>query len=39
MGITNHWALFIAHKINQKIEFWFLDSKNLNFLSWDEPRI
>ena len=36
LGVTNHWASFIAYKYNDNIEFYFLDSKNRDYLLWTE---
>jgi hypothetical protein len=39
MGITNHWSVLLAHKYNDKTEFWLLDSKNLDYLLWNKEKI
>ncbi|KAL4435335.1 hypothetical protein ABPG74_022818 [Tetrahymena malaccensis] len=39
LGITNHWGSFIAHKCNENIEFWFFDSRNRDYLLWDDEQI
>jgi len=39
MGVTNHWVSLMAHKFNQRIEFYFFDSRNLNYLDWSLKEI
>jgi len=39
LGVTNHWEMMVAHKYNDKVEFWFLDSKNRDYLEWNEEQI
>ena len=38
MGITNHWVSMLAHKFNDKIEFWYFDSKNRDYLAWNKDE-
>lgn len=39
MGVTQHWTSFLAHKYNDKIEFYFFDSYNEVTLLWDDNKI
>jgi len=39
MGITNHWFLFVAHRYMDHVEFWMLDSKNRDYLTWQKEQI
>jgi len=39
MGITNHWFLFVAHRYKDHVEFWMLDSKNRDYLTWKKSQI
>jgi len=39
MGITNHWFLLFVHKFKDHIEFWMLDSKNRDYLTWKPEQI
>lgn len=39
MGITNHWTSFLAHKHDQKIEFWFFDSRNTPYINFSKEDI
>ena len=39
MGITNHWVSFLAHKYNDKVEFWFFNSTNEDSLELTEQEI
>jgi len=39
MGVTNHWFALIAHKINGKHVFYLFDSKNEEYLNWNETNI
>ena len=37
LGITNHWISFLAHKnLNGNIEFLLFDSRNTDYLNWNE---
>ena len=36
LGVTNHWAMFCAHKFNDRLEFWFMDSRNRDYLLWSQ---
>ena len=36
MGITSHWVSLVAHKLNDKVEFLFYDSRNINYLNWND---
>ena len=36
MGVTNHWVSLMAHKFNDKVEFFLFDSRNRNYLEKDE---
>jgi len=38
-GVTNHWFLFVAHRYMDKIEFYMLDSKNRDYLTWNQQQI
>lgn len=39
MGVTNHWASFLAHKYNDKVEFWLFDSKNRVYWDLDDAGV
>ena len=40
LGITNHWGAFIALKTEAAgTEFIYLDSRNRDYLNWDEKAI
>jgi hypothetical protein len=39
MGITNHWTCLIALKLGRSTEFWFFDSRNLDYLNFDHDEI
>jgi len=39
LGITNHWAVLIAHRVGSFKEFYYLDSKNINYINWGEAEI
>jgi len=32
LGLTNHWMTLIGHKFNDKIEFYYLDSRNFDYI-------
>lgn len=39
LGITNHWASFIAYKYNDVVEFFYFDSRNRDYLEWSDEQI
>ena len=40
LGITNHWASFIAIKASDgSIGFFYFDSRNRDYLEWKESDI
>ena len=39
LGITNHWLLLLFHRIEENIEIWCLDSRNLDYLTWTAEEI
>ena len=39
MGVTNHWVSLVAHCVGGFREFVFLDSRNRNYLKFDEAAI
>ena len=40
LGITNHWASFIAIKaFDGSINFFYFDSRNRDYLEWKESDI
>jgi hypothetical protein len=39
LAITNHWTCLVALKYNNVTEFWFFDSKNLQFLNFNRSDI
>lgn len=36
LGITTHWLVFFAVKINSKVDYWFFDSENDSYLDLDQ---
>jgi len=36
--VTNHWLALMAHKFNDKMEMFLFDSRNRDYLEWDEAR-
>jgi hypothetical protein len=39
LAITNHWTCFIAIKVKNKTQFWFIDSKNRDYLDFSVAEI
>lgn len=39
LGITNHWTCFVGAKVKDKTQFWFIDSKNREFLDFSVSEI
>lgn len=36
LGVTNHWVAFLSHKHEKGVHFYLLDSRNRDFLEWNE---
>ena len=36
LAVTNHWVSLLAHKVNDKTELLFFDSRNVDYLKWNE---
>ena len=39
MAVTNHWLSFLAHKIDGKTEFIVFDSRNIDYMKYNEKEI
>jgi hypothetical protein len=39
LGITNHWSSLLAHKYNDKIEFWYFDSRDADYITMTKEEI
>ena len=39
LGVTNHWVSFLAHKHAAGVDFFLLDSRNRDYLRWDEGQM
>ena len=39
IGACNHWIGFLAHKINNKKEYIYFDSRNKDYLEWNKEEV
>ena len=41
LGIVNHWIPLVIYKKskNAEVEFYFLDSRNIEYLDWKEEEL